>query len=180
MADFTTRGYSMICASSEAERHEYYKFVGKSGRIWLVAEVSYAGEHVYVSGDENSQGFGGRTLRFNLVNGEGLDLKGPWHSNPEALFQDTGVDVRGRHRTFCVIAKYREFNGDKCTFKDVLYQDREPVLGYFDRPDVKKLAKNFAIELGHSVYVYKETKGGSSNFSVDPADKFIPANKKDW
>lgn len=188
MDRFEIGAYRMFSGSAEAAKHKYHKYVGKSGRIWLVADIPNAGENVYVEGGPNSDGFGGSELKFELQGSDEIvTLKGPWHSNSEALFEDTGVDVRDRFYTFCVIAKWRDTEIDpinrhypRTVMNGVLYRDEQPVLGSFDRPEIKKLAKDFANSLQHSVYVYKETRGGSSNVPVDPDGKgFILAPRED-
>ena len=103
MTDFTPQRQPMICGSAVAEQNVYWLHVGKNGHRWLVADRPDCGSYVYVEGGPDSDGFGGRTLRFELVTGEVLELKGPWHSNSEALFAATGVDVRDKHLTFGVV-----------------------------------------------------------------------------
>ena len=106
--DFVVGRQPIICGSAEAESRKYYKYVGKSGKIWLVADQEDAAANIYAEGGPNSDGFGGRTLTFQLVNGSEIKLKGPWHTNAQALFEETGIDVRDRHYTFVVISRRRE------------------------------------------------------------------------
>lgn len=80
---------------------QYFKYLGKSGRLWLVTAQEDPAASVYVSNvDEGGpdypreRGFGSNLVTFGLVGGGEIKLKGPWHSNPESLFEDTGVDVR--------------------------------------------------------------------------------------
>lgn len=170
MADWLAEPYHMICASSEAESKKYHMYVGKSGRRWLVADVRNAGEYIYVEGGPNSRGFAGRTLRFELVDGGFVELQGPWCTEPEGLFKDTGIDVRDKFLTFCVIAKRRRYidKGTRLVMVDILYKDDEPQLGPYGRPEIKALAKKFATELGHSVQYHYSTLGGGSTGPVDP------------
>lgn len=151
----------MLSGSHEAAQHKYQLLVGKSGRRWLVADNEAAGENVYVEGGPNSDGFAGRILTFELVSGDTLSLKGPWHSNPDALFADTGHDVRDKHRTQGIIALRRErgakyYEPDK--FYDVIYYDEAPVLGTYNR--VKDLAEQFAEGFDGTIFVSFKTKGG--------------------
>lgn len=174
--DWMAPPYSMFSASGEVAENLHRMYVGKSGKRWIVADRKNAGEYVYVEGGPNSDGFGGRTIKFDLTDGTSVSLKGPWHSNPEALFADTGVDVRDQFYTYCVIAKDRAYPNNRLVMVDVLYRDYDLVLGTFDRPDVDAMAKMFANELGHSVQVHKITHGGSSTAPVNPDGKgFIKA-----
>jgi len=45
----------MICASADAEDRRYHKHVGKSGKIWLVADQEDCAGNVYVEGGPNSE-----------------------------------------------------------------------------------------------------------------------------
>ncbi len=181
MKRFVIGAYQMISAYGELAVRTFHMVKGKSGKRWLYSAVDQdVASFVYVEGGPGSIGFGGREIRFALADGGEVLLTGPWHSNADAMFQDTGVDVRGKMFSFCVIAKRRgritevrdtafgprEFTID--TLEDVLYQDEAPVLGTFERPEIKEMAERFADELGHSVYLYKQTHGGSSNGPVDP------------
>lgn len=165
--DFVIARQPMICGSSEAESRRYHKHVGKSGKVWLVADQEDAAANVYIEGGPNSDGFGGRTLTFPLVDDTEVKLKGPWHTNADSLFQDTGVDVRDRHYTFVVISRSRELGEHyESIMIDVLYKDDAPQLGSFHRGDL--LARNWANQIGASVFLYSQSKGGSSCSQVKP------------
>jgi len=179
--DYTVKDRQMTCASAEAEKCTYVMQVGKSGRRWLYPDCgSNSASHIYVEGEKNSQGFGGRTLTFKLTpdqlveNGE-IKLKGPWHSNSEALFEDTGVDLRDTHVTFVVVSKGREHldMGEcgwyKTVMTDVLYIDDEPTSGSFRRGD--EIAKKYANDLGEPVFLHSQSNGGSSTGQVKPDEE---------
>jgi hypothetical protein len=169
--DFVVGRLPMVCGSAEAESRRYHKYVGKSGKIWLVADQPDAAANVYVEGGPNSDGFGGRTLTFTLVDGTELKLKGPWHANSDSLFQDTGIDVRDKHYTFVVIIRGRESGKQyESIMMDVLYKDDEPQLGSFHRGDL--LAREWAQGLGAPVFLYSQSSGGSSCGQVKPDAKF--------
>ncbi len=169
--DFVVGRLPMVCGSAEAESRRYYKHVGKSGKVWLVADQPDAAANVYVEGGPNSDGFGGRTLTFPLVDGTELKLKGPWHANSDSLFHDTGIDVRDKHYTFVVISRGRE-SGEhyESVMVDVLYKDDRPRLGSFHRGDL--LAREWAQKLGTPVFLYSRSSGGSSCGQVKPDAKF--------
>ena len=67
--DYIIEGQPMSCSSYEAEKRRYKKVIGKSGRVWLYAIQDNPADNIYVSGGENSDGFGGRTLSFTLEDG---------------------------------------------------------------------------------------------------------------
>lgn len=165
--DFVVERQPMTCGSSEAESRRYHKHVGKSGKVWLVADQEDAAANVYVEGGPNSDGFGGRTLTFSLVDGTEIKLKGPWHANSDSLFQDTGIDVRDKHYTFVVISRRRK-SGEhyESVMVDVLYRDERPQLGSFHRGDL--LARQWTKNTGASVFLYSQSSGGSSCGQVKP------------
>ncbi len=177
----------MLSASGEAAKFKYFRHDDSKGNVWLVADHEDAADNIYVelaSTRGSSNGFAGRTLDFEMVYGSTLSLQGPWRTSAEALLAATGVDLTSTYRTFCVIAKSRSYPAEhrgRALFSDVLYIDEAPVRGPFDRPEILEKAEKFADELGHSVYFYKESKGGSSSRTVDPLcsetgkRKYVPA-----
>ena len=101
--DYLIKRQAGFLACEDIEKEVFVRYIGKGGRIWLVG-VTEPSNNIYVDGCPGSQGFGGSTLTFKMVDGSEVQLKGPWHSNSEALFYETGVDVRGLHKTFVVIS----------------------------------------------------------------------------
>jgi hypothetical protein len=160
--DYVIQRQPMRSGQGEAQSRRYHKYVSKSGKVWLVADQPNAGANVYVEGGPNSDGFGGATLTFPLVDGSEIKLKGPWHTNAGALYSDTGVDVRNQHYTFVVVSRRRE-SGEhyEMIMADVLYKDEASVLGSFDRGKgiARKLLSEMALD---SVALYSESEGGSS------------------
>ena len=151
----TAKPYRMICGSAEVEERTWYIIKGKSGGNWLIPvndPEPAAHVHYHHPNDKNSEGYAGRTLPFKLEDGSVYQAQGPWHSNSDALFRDTGVDIRDQHLTFVVLAKDR----DGSVMKDVLYIDDKPTLGKFER------YKELATQYPDARYYYSESHGGSS------------------
>jgi len=172
--DYVVPHQGMVSAAAMAEERTYRKVVGKTGRTWLVSTDSMEGEadHIYVEGSPKDypRGFGGDTLKFRLVDGSVKVLTGPWQSNSEALFADTDIDVRDKHRTFVVVGERWEFEGVTRTIKNVLYIDRPgSVIGRFDRGD--EIAQNVADRCQRPVVLYSRSSGGSSSKTVNPTPK---------
>ena len=166
--EYVTDDYQMFSGQSSAVERHYHKYTGKSDRTWLVADQENAADDIYVtnnpqnttSKDQGFEGFGGATLAMPLVTGETFALHGGWHSNAQALFDDTGVDVRDTHFTFVVLAKERCSTDDgtwRTVFRDIVYRDAKPVLGGFDR--YKKLIENHP----DARFYYSSSRGGSSS-----------------
>lgn len=165
--DYVVGRSPMICGSYEAEIRKYHKFIGKSGKIWLIADEPNCADHIYVEGGEKSRGFGGRTLKFPISGSdEVVELKGPWHSNGEAFTNETGVDISDRYLTHVVIGKEVKYGKSYETIVcDVVYKDEEPQIGSFHRGDI--LGREWAQKLGHRVFVVTDTQGGGSRGYVD-------------
>lgn len=165
--DFKIENKGMISGRGDAEKRKYIPIVSDEGNLWLVADQPNMGDNVYFcSFSPKSQGFGGATLHFDLVDGGSIELQGPWHGNTDSLLHDTGIDIRDTHLTFVVVSKDRKHEGWQCTMTDVLYMDDEPKVGLFDRGTT--IAQEIANRFGSPVMCYRESQGGSSNGAVYP------------
>jgi len=161
--NYTIYDRPMISGIGEAESKKFKVIVGKSGKRWLYNDdVRGCGANVYVEGVKGSPGFGGSTITFQLVEGGELQLKGPWHSNCDSLYRDTGIDLRMRHITYGVIGLDRTYNRNSqlWVIENVIYFDSAPVEGDFNR--IEQLANEKAIELGREVAYYSQSHGGST------------------
>lgn len=166
---------AMFSASHQQSLSVYDHHIGKSGQHWFVATGNDRGGKCYVwdPRDRDSRGFAGRTLTFRLSDGTTMVVKGPWHSNSDALFADTGVDVRNEHVTWGCIGLnrvYRRNNaGDSIGYiTEVVYFDPTPMVGPFNRVD------DYAIYLQKTtrahLYVFSMSVGGSHHGPVGKAD----------
>lgn len=178
MEHFIEGPYIQRSGQSDATSDRYNLHVGKSGRIWLTP-ISGEARMIIAEGGPGSQGFGGADLTFTLKNGvDKITLHSPWSSNTDALFEDTGIDLRNKHLTWGCIGRHRKFikaNGisSPTVFLDLVYWDRQPTLGSFDR--IKELAREMSFEMGEVLFCYSQSIGGSS---AGPALSRPTAN--DW
>lgn len=164
MEEFEIKHQPMTCGQEELSVRTYKKIIkGKRG-TWYVAIQDNPADNVYFASKEGgkSDGFGGATLTFKLEDGTEDKVQGPWHSNPDALFSDTGYDVRDKCLTFGVIGKDVRF--DRYPYKDfivdVLYKDEDFTIGAFNR--IKDKAQELANELGVKIVYYQQSQGGST------------------
>lgn len=157
--DFSISG-PMICGSYEAERKDYRRVIGRSGRRWYVPMNNSPADGIHVSGGPSSDGYGGRTLAFKCSDGGVYEERGPWHSNADSLFQDTGVDVRDTHMMTYVISLGRESLDHLGSYKmlDVLEMVLTPTAMRYNTP--AEHAKAYANALGRTVYVSSKSVGG--------------------
>lgn len=168
---FTPSSRPMISAQHELTKFRYALHQDSQGNRWFVPDSPHASENIYVeirSTRGRSRGMAGSMAKFKLVTGDIVEIQGPWHTSSEALLEATGVDVTNTHRTFCVIAKRRTYVRGEPSFEEVLYKDPQPVVGRFERPEMLAKAEAFADTLGHTVYLYKESFGGSSATPINP------------
>lgn len=113
-----------------------------------------------------SEGYGGSMLKFPTKDGV-ISIQGPWHSNTDALFEKTGIDLRDKHRTVGAIALARAYEGNETVFMNVVYLDPdEGVIGTFDR--IGALAQQMSDANDTPLYCYRRSAGGSSNGPVYP------------
>lgn len=152
--------------------------------IWLYPEncVDKA-SHVFFRdySKKRSEGFGGREIPFNLVDGSVCTLQGPWHSNADGMFRDTEIDLRSTHYTLGCISKVREAipGSYESLFKEIVYLDEQPVLGLFDRVSI--IAENMLIndEQVGPLYVYSESRDGSSSGMLKDKEHAL-RERKHW
>jgi len=158
--DIAIRSLPMRCASAIAEEKKYHVHKGKSGKRWFVADIPNAADHIYVEDyhSQSSQGFGGRTLIFELVDGEKIPIKGPWHSNSHALLGDTGIDITNKHLISGIISRDISWKNGQATMVDVIYSD-DGIVGTFDR--VSDMARQLADISKTPVHYYARSEGGS-------------------
>lgn len=150
-----------------------FKKVETDKKIWYIPIQENVADdlHVFIKGDGkfgSFEGYGGATLDFLLEDGTIDKVKGPWHSNPDSLLADTGIDVRDKTLTIGAIGKYRTYEdeGNKYYLEDVLYEDTDWVVGNYYR--IKNMAQDFANELGIKIWYHSQTSGGASIAWVDP------------
>jgi len=173
--EYIIKRQPMYSGQADAAARQYFRYTGRSGRTWLVADQPNAADHIFVSavykpGDRSSfKGFGGAALVFPIVGQDVVTLTGPWHTNSEAFLADVGVDIRDRHLTFVVVARERVWaeGSYEPTYKGLLYlEDGVGVVGSFNRGD--HIAEDFADLMGEPVYLYSASPGGSSSMKVAP------------
>lgn len=155
----------------------YRKIEGKSGKTWLVSLIPEAASKLYVTnnventtGKGGGYGFGGASISFTIDDGSEFEAHGPWHSNAEALFDDTGLDIRHLHLTRVTVCEKREFV--EGSFKsvpagEIYYQEEVPAMGTFHRG--QGIAQAIADLYGKPVMLLSESSGGSSFGPVKPS-----------
>jgi len=155
-------------------KHEYERVTDGKGCVWLwdIKTLS-PGSHIFYHDpqDTKSQGYGGGTLVFHIrKTGEEYMAKGPWHSNADAFFDNTGIDLRDKHLTFGAIGKGRKQTDTYQTvITDVVFIDKEPTLGAHTR--ISTIAQELANASGEPRFYYYESSGGSSCGPVMPDGK---------
>jgi hypothetical protein len=153
----------------------YNKTEGKSGRIWLIPDIPNCADYIHCSPKPfsgYSDGYAGRTITFPLTDNTTISIQGPWHSNSDDLYSDTGIDIRNKHLTFGIIALKRDpttFYTNK--YIGIFYKDKEPTVGYFDRIEI--IAQEISNRLHIPISYYSQSTGGSCSSFVYPREETI-------
>lgn len=163
VTEFRPDKIPLVSGIANAAMHKYRYYKGEYHE-WLVGDIPNCASQIYVKGCKDSNGFNGQTLKFELVDGTILEWKGPWHSNSDSFFRDTGVDIRDKHYTFGCVAVGRKYEGWEVVFRGILHIDKEPTLGTYNR--IETLANNYTTELGIPLYYYSRSEGGSTSGNV--------------
>lgn len=172
MSDFTVERMVMRCAPAEAEAKSYKIALDKEGCVWFYTlDVADPSGSVYFHdpNDDKSEGFGGRVITFKIGKCGVYQAKGPLHASASGLFAGTGVDLRDMHLIFGCVSLGRRYDQSRTVMTDVLYMDKEPMLGDFFR--IENLAHEWADRLEKDVCYYSESGGGSSSGVVKPGTK---------
>ena len=158
---FTTPTHSTISGQAEAVSRPFKLHTARTGLRYLYNDdLPDAGAHIYVEGGPRSQGFGGAIIPFRLVDGTILELRGPWHSNSDALFSATGVDLRSCHVSWGCIGTGRDHKGMASIITNLLHFDPPGgIEGTFSR--IEHLANSMALAHGTELAYYSESRGGS-------------------
>lgn len=139
---------------------QYERIVGQSGNVWYVGVTENRADHIWVS-TSNKHGCAGREIRFTLMGGRTTDIvTGPWNSNPEHLYMDTGFDVRNMH-----LIKY--------TIKTKGGEVLEDFYGLCHFKQCEERAQKLA-DVRHGYVVADQTSAGGS-YTMTVAPKTIKA-----
>lgn len=148
-----------------------FKKVETHSKVWYIPIQDNAADDIHVCiKNENKiggfRGYGGATLQFLMEDGTVDDVNGPWHSNSDSLYRDTGIDLRDKTATFGVIGKGKTYEGNYTYIEDVVHKDDDWTLGSFYR--IENLAQTFADNIGQRTYFYSQSTGGSHIGWKDP------------
>lgn len=157
----------LICAVAEAEAHKYnYIKKGNATYFWA-ADVENSGDFIYCAFPDDKTGFAERILSFETLAGEVIHVAGPWHSNPQYLFEETGIDLRNKCYTFGIIAEERITVDYYTDYYDKVHLTENTwQLGTYDR--IEALAKEYANLYGKPMYFASVSIGGSCRAMVRP------------
>lgn len=130
----------------------------QNGAWYYPVNIINAGDWIIYDDYRDHSGFSGRKIELKMEDGSKTILNGPWHSNSEALFQQTGVDLRNKCASIGAISKSRDYKDSECVLIDILYKDNDVVIGRFDR--IKELAHQMSKDLGVKLAYFSATSGG--------------------
>lgn len=165
--------YRMISGRAEQASVKLWNYTKDAdGVYWFwPAEHPEPGAMVHcgspIIAGRKSDGYGGAIMAFRTADGN-INIQGPWHSNTDALFERTGVDLRDKHLTYGVVGTGRDTTTDFHTvITGVVHADpKDGVLGTFERINV--IAQELADREDRPFYYYRKSHGGSSCGPVYP------------
>lgn len=113
----------------EIQSKLFNSVVGKNGKTYF-----YNGNPTSIWVDDGQDGSAGRTISYEMMDGDTVDLKGPWNTNAKDLLEQTGIDLTKMSYSFGLIFKTRQEALDFQNGKDVepVHADKEWTLGEFD------------------------------------------------
>lgn len=142
---------------------------GTRGLWFIPSNVPNPADGLLVETD-NKTGYGGAIFNLECTDGSIHTIKGPWHSNPESLFHDTGIDLRDKHLVSTIIGDdflTRDFNAPP-TFNTIFLEKRESIEDFYQYlKDAERIMQEKNLT---QVAVYHETPGGWSTSFVDADD----------
>lgn len=137
----------------------YKRYEDRHGRHWFVpTDTRFPADDVWMWNPNNQNGLNGTIRQFVLGPGSSVTVKGPWLSNAEHLYKETGVDVRDRSAV-----KMKVFR--KLT-KQLLYQDHDWVVGSID--SCRDNAQHISNHNSTDVIAEIETAGGGITYTLYP------------
>ena len=161
-----------VVDADKAPLYRCYRDRKDKDRLWLVSATHInPADHIYVGYPFNtsSPGFAGRWLVFNLVDhNSAVSLQGPFHSNADALYECTGIDVRDKHYVQLVVGLSRE-NGPsyRTTLSDIVYFEEPGVRSYNDyKATLRSLYEQHKVPL----YYWHGGSGGSETATYSSRD----------
>lgn len=128
----------ILVTRPEIQNKLFRSVIGKNGATYF-----YNGNPTSVWVDGDQEGSGGRTISYEMMDGDTVSLKGPWNSNPKDLLEQTGIDLTKMSYSFGLVFKTRQDALDFQNGKDVepVLSDKEWTLGEFDGGEKRMRAK---------------------------------------
>lgn len=165
MKEIIIEGYSL----HYPEKPEYPLKDRKWERIngqWLIkANASELGDPEPHIINSHLEGYSGREIVFDLIDGTQLKAKGVWHSSAGQLLKSTGIDLRDHILTTGFIYTDRKpLNNSKGgNIYSVIHLDKDWVLGNFERLEI--MMCNLLLEYPEGLAYITHSNGGASSSS---------------
>lgn len=142
-----------------------YEIVKGKSQTWAIGVDEYSHEIYSLHGDPS--GMGGSEVLFKQKDGSEYKAKGVWHSNPDALYKDTCIDLRQRTISYGFISLERKNIGMLLdSYENLVFCDKEWKVGLYKRIEYK--ACELSNKLNKKLYYYSQTLGGSTAYFKEP------------
>jgi len=119
----------ILVTRPEIQNKLFNSVVGKNGKTYF-----YNGNPTSVWVDGDHEGSGGRTISYEMMDGDTVDLKGPWNTNAKDLLEQTGIDLTKMSYSFGLVFSTRQEALDFQEGQHImpLWSDESWTLGNFD------------------------------------------------
>lgn len=162
-SDFICRDSVPARQDDENPLYTCYRDKKDKNLLWCVRHnTDNPADHIYVGYpyDTGSEGYAGRWLVFPTIDGTTVTLQGPWHSNSDALFEHTGIDVRNQHYVQLVVGLSRDQGPSyRTTIKDIVYYE-PPGINAFNV--YKSVLRQLYEKYHRPLYYWHGGSGGST------------------
>jgi len=149
----------ILVTRPEIQNKLFRSVVGKNGRTYF-----YNGNPTSVWMDGDQEGSGGRTISYEMMDGDTVSLKGPWNSNAKDLLEQTGIDLTKMSYSFGLVFRNRREALDFEAGKDVnpMMSDLQWTVGEFDGGEKRMMEALRHAYKGHLQIVNINSLGGVS------------------
>jgi len=163
---FEVKHYSLLDSPNSLK----YNFKNIDDYWYLWTEHPDAGDNIFCgSTTKREDGFSGSTINFTLTDGSIVKLLGPWHTSSSHLLSATGVDLRNKHYTRCVVGLERKYNYPNSIIEHVIYEDVDWMISDLNRGDY--LAFRLMQEVNRRITYFNQSSGGSILRTTNIDDK---------
>jgi hypothetical protein len=154
---------NILISRPEYQKSLFVKVVGKNGLNYYYNANPMS---VWVDGD--GQGMSGRTVTYEMLEGDTEVVKCPWNTNTDELLKQTGVDLTGNFYSYGVVLERKDVDG----FMDgvdveALFADEDWTKGPYDGAvgRMREKVLDMGLEHNNNLIIAFVNHNGTLNFA---------------